>query len=600
MSARLAPAEPATDQPVRAPHSPSPWWRTAVVYQVYLRSFADSNGDGIGDLAELRSRLPYLAWLGVDAVWINPHYPSGGADGGYDVVDYRAVDPDYGDVSDLEALVQDARRLGLRVVLDVVPNHTSDRHPWFRAALADPDSPRGRALPLRPSLGGTAEQLAIPVRRPSVVPYAGRPVVPSPVRPRAAGPELAGPGRGRRLREDPALLARPRRQRLPCRRGVRLVQGRTTAGQPRRILPHPVRPRSGAGDDLEPARGARRLAALAVDLRRVPGHHARRRGLPGRPRRGGVVLAAGRAAPVVVVPAAQVALVGGVLRRGRAVRARRLRAGRRPGVLGPRQPRQGPTGQPLRGRAGGDGPGPRRGTADARAPRLGLRVRRRRAGAAPGRGARRGEARPDLLPQPRRPHRSRRVPRPDSVERLGGRGFLPRRGGRAMAADPFRVAELRRLPADQGRRIDAAPVPPGAGPAGGPPGARLRRRHGQPARRRPHRALHRGGTDRAVRRQHGHRDRPGPLVGHRPAGVRSPRALLRPDHRPAGGHRRLGRRGLSRGQGSPTTLPGLNRSSGSRACLTANCMACAPGSSSCRIPCRLSRPMPCSPLSVPH
>ena len=134
MSAWLAPAEPATDQPVRAPHSPSPWWRTAVVYQVYLRSFADSNGDGIGDLAGLRSRLPYLAWLGVDAVWINPHYPSGGADGGYDVIDYRAVDPDYGDVADLEALVQDARRLGLRVVLDVVPNHTSDRHPWFRAA----------------------------------------------------------------------------------------------------------------------------------------------------------------------------------------------------------------------------------------------------------------------------------------------------------------------------------------------------------------------------------------------------------------------------------------------------------------------------------
>jgi alpha-glucosidase len=119
----------------------SAWWRTAVVYQVYLRSFADSNGDGIGDLAGLCSRLPYLAWLGVDALWINPHYPSGGADGGYDVVDYRAVDPDYGDVADLEALVADARRLGLRVVLDVVPNHTSDRHPWFQAALADADSP---------------------------------------------------------------------------------------------------------------------------------------------------------------------------------------------------------------------------------------------------------------------------------------------------------------------------------------------------------------------------------------------------------------------------------------------------------------------------
>ncbi|MEU2350970.1 glycoside hydrolase family 13 protein [Modestobacter sp. NPDC049651] len=121
--------------------SPAPWWRSAVVYQVYLRSFADGNGDGIGDLAGLGSRLPYLSWLGVDALWINPHYPSGGADGGYDISDYRAVDPDYGDVADLEALVADARRLGLRVVLDIVPNHTSDQHPWFQAALADPDCP---------------------------------------------------------------------------------------------------------------------------------------------------------------------------------------------------------------------------------------------------------------------------------------------------------------------------------------------------------------------------------------------------------------------------------------------------------------------------
>jgi alpha-glucosidase len=140
MSARVFPARRATEAPGPAAQ-PAEWWRTAVVYQVYLRSFADGNGDGIGDLAGLRSRLPYLSWLGVDALWINPHYPSGGADGGYDVVDYRAVDPEYGDVGDLEALVDDARRLGLRVVLDVVPNHTSDRHPWFQKALADPDSP---------------------------------------------------------------------------------------------------------------------------------------------------------------------------------------------------------------------------------------------------------------------------------------------------------------------------------------------------------------------------------------------------------------------------------------------------------------------------
>jgi alpha-glucosidase len=137
---------------VQSPASaPQPWWRSAVVYQVYLRSFADGNGDGIGDLAGLRARLPYLSWLGVDALWINPHYPSGGADGGYDISDYRAVDPDYGDVADLEALVADARRLGLRVVLDIVPNHTSDQHPWFQAALADPDSPEASRYHFAPA-----------------------------------------------------------------------------------------------------------------------------------------------------------------------------------------------------------------------------------------------------------------------------------------------------------------------------------------------------------------------------------------------------------------------------------------------------------------
>jgi alpha-glucosidase len=141
MARRLTSAGISTDARIALAGAPSEWWRSAVVYQVYLRSFADSNGDGIGDLTGLRQRLPYLAWLGVDALWINPHYPSGGADGGYDVIDYRAVDPDYGDVADLEALVADARRLGLRVVLDVVPNHTSDRHAWFQAALADPDGP---------------------------------------------------------------------------------------------------------------------------------------------------------------------------------------------------------------------------------------------------------------------------------------------------------------------------------------------------------------------------------------------------------------------------------------------------------------------------
>ncbi|RZU31854.1 glycoside hydrolase family 13 protein [Blastococcus saxobsidens] len=150
MAVRLATVRTATQHEVAA-QSASPWWRTAVVYQVYLRSFADGNGDGIGDLAGLRSRLPYLSWLGVDALWINPHYPSGGADGGYDISDYRAVDPEYGDVSDLEALVEDARALGLRVVLDIVPNHTSDQHPWFQAAQADPDSPEASRYHFAPA-----------------------------------------------------------------------------------------------------------------------------------------------------------------------------------------------------------------------------------------------------------------------------------------------------------------------------------------------------------------------------------------------------------------------------------------------------------------
>jgi alpha-glucosidase len=112
------------------------WWRSAVIYQVYPRSFADANGDGIGDLVGVRTKLPYLARLGVDALWLSPFYRSPMADAGYDVADYRAVDPVFGDVHDVEALVHEAHAEGLRVIIDVVPNHTSDEHQWFREALA--------------------------------------------------------------------------------------------------------------------------------------------------------------------------------------------------------------------------------------------------------------------------------------------------------------------------------------------------------------------------------------------------------------------------------------------------------------------------------
>jgi alpha-glucosidase len=114
----------------------TPWWRGAVTYQVYIRSFADGNGDGVGDVAGLRARLPYLAGLGVDALWINPWYPSPLEDGGYDVADFRAIDPRYGTLAEAERLIAEAHELGLRVLLDLVPNHTSSQHPWFREALA--------------------------------------------------------------------------------------------------------------------------------------------------------------------------------------------------------------------------------------------------------------------------------------------------------------------------------------------------------------------------------------------------------------------------------------------------------------------------------
>ncbi|TDO36408.1 alpha-glucosidase [Kribbella sp. VKM Ac-2527] len=112
------------------------WWRSAVVYQVYPRSFADADGDGTGDVNGIRARLPYLADLGVDAIWISPWYPSPLLDGGYDVSDYRGINPDFGTLTDADALIAEAHALGIRILIDLVPNHCSWEHPWFKAALA--------------------------------------------------------------------------------------------------------------------------------------------------------------------------------------------------------------------------------------------------------------------------------------------------------------------------------------------------------------------------------------------------------------------------------------------------------------------------------
>jgi len=118
------------------------WWKRGVIYQVYPRSFQDSNGDGVGDLTGIRSRLGHFQDLGVDAVWISPVFKSPMADFGYDIADYRAIDPLFGTLEDIDALIADAHARGLKLILDLVPNHTSDQHPWFVESRSSRDNPR--------------------------------------------------------------------------------------------------------------------------------------------------------------------------------------------------------------------------------------------------------------------------------------------------------------------------------------------------------------------------------------------------------------------------------------------------------------------------
>jgi alpha-glucosidase len=136
-----------------------PWWRNAAIYQLYVRSFADGNGDGIGDLPGARARLPYLAELGVDAIWFNPWYPSPMADAGYDISDYRGIEPVFGTLADADALIGEAHALGIRIIIDVVPNHGSDQHAWFIAALADgPGSAARSRFWFRPGRGAGGDE----------------------------------------------------------------------------------------------------------------------------------------------------------------------------------------------------------------------------------------------------------------------------------------------------------------------------------------------------------------------------------------------------------------------------------------------------------
>ena len=135
-------ARPRLDGDERSREEPAAWWRTAVVYQIYPRSFRDTDGDGVGDLEGVRRGLDHLKWLGVDAVWLSPIYPSPMADFGYDVSNYGDIDPVFGDLEQFDRLLFEMHSDGIRLLLDWVPNHTSDRHPWFVESRESRDSAR--------------------------------------------------------------------------------------------------------------------------------------------------------------------------------------------------------------------------------------------------------------------------------------------------------------------------------------------------------------------------------------------------------------------------------------------------------------------------
>ena len=211
------------------------WWRDGVLYQLYPRSFADCDGDGIGDLRGIIDHLDHLAWLGIDGLWLNPTFPSPNADWGFDVADYRDVHPDLGTLADLEDADRGRRRARHPRPARPRPEPHERRAPVVRRGARRPRRAAPRLVRVaRPGPGRrAAEQLAEPLRRPGV--GAGRrdgPVVPAHVPPQAAGPELVERRGPRRVRGDPRLLVRPRRRRLPDRRRERDRQGPRAARQP--------------------------------------------------------------------------------------------------------------------------------------------------------------------------------------------------------------------------------------------------------------------------------------------------------------------------------------------------------------------------------
>ena len=240
-----------------------PWWKSAVVYQIYPRSFADSDGDGIGDLSGIRARLDHLEALGADVIWLSPIYPSPQDDNGYDIADYRDIEPVFGTLDAFDALLADVHARGMRLIMDLVVNHTSDEHPWFVESRSSQGQPEARLV----LVARAAQQLGLGVLGLRLGARRGdRRVLPAPVLAQAARPQLGEPGgpRGRLL--DDELVAGPRGRRLPHGRHQHDLQGpgaarrvgrrRRLAARRRRALHlRAAHPRVPAGDAPRGLRG---------------------------------------------------------------------------------------------------------------------------------------------------------------------------------------------------------------------------------------------------------------------------------------------------------------------------------------------------------
>ncbi len=269
------------------PGSQPRWWHGATLYQIYVRSWQDTNDDGYGDLNGVTAHLDYLSWLGVDGIWLSPTMPSPDEDWGYDVSDYLGVHPELGTLADLDRLIAEAGQRDLRVLLDLVPEPHRQRAPLVRRGGQRPGVAAPRVLRLgRPGpRRRAAEQLAGRDGRVGLDARRGqRPVLPAQLPAQPARPELVEPGGAPGVPGHPAVLVRPGRGRVPDRRGPRALQGRPAPRRPAvprgGAGPRPVRP--GPGVQREPAGVARGVPGLAEDRRELPGAAGAARGDLGR------------------------------------------------------------------------------------------------------------------------------------------------------------------------------------------------------------------------------------------------------------------------------------------------------------------------------